>query len=445
MKVVIIGASFAGIAAALEVRKKHPQATIILLEKQTTLGYIPNGLHLYWDNKIKDLNEARFVTTAQLDNEQIHYHLGVTVKKLNTKQKLVHYQAAENEDIMSYDKLIIAAGSRQLSEKITGSHHESVLKYKRYHEAQAALEKVADSQHITIIGGGQVGIEAADLLRRQEKQVTLIESMDYVLFKYLDQELILPLEEAMLKAGVTLKLRQTVSSIETESEQSVTVHLGNESVITDAVILGVNVRPHLTFLDEQIKLHMDQTIKVDQYLRTSAEDVFAVGDCIQLMFEPGEEREYVPLINNAVRTGIVAAANLLKPSIAFKGSLRTIGTHVFGHYIASTGMTEAESLFTNRAVKTVLQKIKVNSLPNAETVTIKWVYEAESKLLLGAQMISKANILEKINTLALAIQTKQTLEELKQKDYFFQPAYSQMLSTTNPVSWMGERVEEDEN
>lgn len=444
MRVVIIGASFAGVAAAFEVRHIHPDAEIMLLEKQDTLGYIPIGLHLYWDKKISDLDEARFVTEGLLDKHGIVYHLNATVQKVNTTQKIITYDQHDLSDQLSYDKLIIAAGSRQLSEKITGSAQESVLKYKRYDEAQAALIKVEESEHITIIGGGQVGVEAADLLTTMEKQVTLVESMDYVLFKYLDEDMIKPIEKNMTEKGVDLRMRQTVSSIEMESDQKVTVCLGEGSVTSDAVIMGVNVRPHLPFLDETIKQHTDQTIAVDRYLRTSVEDVFAVGDCIQLS-GPGEDRVYVPLINNAVRTGIVAAANLIEPSRTFKGSLRTIGTHVFGKYIASTGMTEAESLFTNRTVESHRQEVRLTSLADSDTVTLKWVYDAKTHELLGAQMISDANILEKINVLALAIQSKQTLEDLQQTDYFFNPAYSQMTATTNLIAWMEERADEDEN
>lgn len=444
MKVVIIGASFAGIAAALEVRNRHADADIILLEKQDNLGYIPNGLHLYWDNKIKDLDEARFITKEELDKNNIHCFMDSTVQKINTSQKIVYYDQLDQEELLTYDKLIIAAGSRQLSEKIDGSDHESVLKYKRFGEATAALSKVKESQHIVIIGGGQVGVEAADLLIKQQKKVTLIESMDYVLFKYLDHDMIEPIEQNMVNSGIDLKLGQTVSSIETVTDHNIRIHLGEESVTSDAVIMGVNVRPNLHFLTNQLKLHMDETIAVDHYLRTSEEDVFAVGDCIQLS-GPGEEMGYIPLINNAVRTGIVAAANLVNPTVKFNGSSRTIGTTIFGYYVASTGLTEAESLFTKRTVETSRQEVRLNSLNQSDSVTVKFVYDASSHVLLGAQLISTSNILEKINTLALAIQSKLTLEDLKQADYFFHPLYSQMVSTTNLISWMAERADEDES
>lgn len=445
MKVVIIGASFAGVAAALEVRKNNSDAEIILLEKQLTLGYIPNGLHLYWENKISDLDSAYFITKKQLEKQNIQCYLEASVEKVHTDRKVVEYIYQEQEEIITYDKLIIATGSSQLSQKISGSASENVLKYKRHHEAQTALAKINDSQSVAIIGGGQVGIEAANLLSKQQKQVTLIENMDYVLFKYFDKEMIQPLQQKMLEQGIDLRLNQTVSAIEAEGEQPVTVRFGNDSVTSDTVILGVNVRPDLHFLDEHIKLHMDQTIAVDRYMRTSVKDVFAVGDCIQLAYGDGDETVYIPLVNNAVRTGIVAAANLSEPKMAFKGSLRTIGTFLFGYYIASTGITEAESMFTDQTVKAYRQEVCLTSLPDSDTVTIKWVYDAISHVLVGAQMISKSNILEKINTLALAIQTKQTLEELQQKDYFFHPSFTQMIATTNLVSWLEERADENEN
>lgn len=444
MKVVIIGASFAGVASALEVSNRHSAAEVILLEKQATLGYIPNGLHLYWDKKIEHLNDARFTTKEQLEKEGITCCLNAAVKKINTDKKTIAYDYHGEEESLAYDKLIIATGSHQLSDKIIGGSEESVLKYKWYEQAQEALSRVMESQHVAIIGGGQVGVEAADLLSRQGKKVTLIESMDYVLFKYFDKEMIHPITSKMAESGVDVRLQKTVSSVRMETDNTTTVVLGNETVSADAVVMSVNVRPDLDFLDKRIELNADSTIAVDCYLRTSATDVFAVGDCIQLS-GPGEDRVYIPVINNAVRTGMVAASNLIEPTTPFKGSLRTIGTKVFDHYIASTGITEAESVFIDRTVKSYRQKVRLSSYENAETAELKWVYDAQTKELLGAQITSTADVLEKINTLALAIQTKQTVEALQQKDYFFHPSYVNMVSATNLVPWIGERTDRNES
>lgn len=433
MKVVIIGASFAGVTAALETRKQHPKAEIILLEKQSQLGYIPNGLHLYLANQISSLDQAYFMTEKELKDSQIDLLLESVVVHVDSAQKFVRYRKQNEEWEIAYDKLIIATGSSQVSQKIRGSESEHVLTYKWRDKATETLNKIDASQHVTIIGGGQVGIEMADLLRQKGKQVALVENMDYVLFKYFDKEMIQPIQTKMRAVGVNLYLNQTVSSID-ENKNNINVQLSHEKITSDAAILAVNVRPDLQFLDQHIQLHMDYTIVVDEYLQTSVQDVFAVGDVVQLSFGAAErESFYGPLVNNAARTGVTVANNLLQPTMSFNGSLRTIGTYVFGYYIASTGMTESESAFSHYKVDVKKQTVPINSLPDASTITLKYVYEKESQVLLGAQLFSKANVLEKINTLALAIQTKQTLEELKQKEFFFHPAFTPVIETTNMV------------
>ena len=349
MKVVIIGASFAGVTAALEVRKKHSEAEIVLLEKQSKLGYIPNGLHLYLDKKISSLDDAYFITEEELKSDGIDCSLKTTVVKVDSIQKLIHYHKQSKKVVISYDKLIIATGSSQVSQKIIGSESERVLTYKWHDEAEEALHTMRASKHLTIIGGGQIGIEIADLLSKKGKQVALVENMDYMLFKYFDKEMIQPLQTEMQAAGVDLYLNQTVSAVK-EAKDKLSIQLSNETIDSEAAILAVNVRPDLQFLDNQVKLHMDHTITVDEYLQTSVADIFAVGDCIQLSFGSEGEHFYAPLINNAVRSGITVANNLMQPTTPFNGSLRTIGTFAFGYYIASTGLTESESTFSKHEI-----------------------------------------------------------------------------------------------
>lgn len=444
MKVAIIGASFAGATAALEVRKHHPNAEITLLEKQPKLGYIPNGLHMYLDKQIASLQDAYFIHEGDLKQQGIQLLLEATVEKVDTANHQLTYRCDQEDITITYDKLIIATGSSQLSHKIEGSDSNRVLKYKRLKGAEDALEKLSTSQHVTIIGGGQIGVEAADLLRKNGKQVALVENMDYVLFKYFDKDMIQPIQEEMEQAGVALYLNQTVSSIK-ETGDKLDIQLGNQTIESDTAILAVNVRPDLSFLDSQIDLHMDQTIAVDDYLRTSHPDVLAVGDCIQLPSCIGEEAMYIPLVNNAVRTGIVAAANLVRPVMPFNGSLRTIGTSAFGYRIASTGMTESDSLFSDQPIGVERKIVPATSLPFAEKIQIKYVYNKKTRELLGAQLVSRANVLEKINTLALAIQTKQTLEDLSQKEFFFHPTFTNTIETTNLVAWPNIRRDTDEN
>lgn len=108
-------------------------------------------------------------------------------------------------------------------------------------------------------------------------------------------------------------------------------------------------------------------------------------------------------------------------------------------------MTESDSLFSDYPIGVKRQIVPTNSLPFAEEVLIKYVYNEETRELLGAQLVSKADVLEKINTLALAIQTNQTLEDLSQKEFFFHPTFTNTIETTNLVAWPHIRRDTDES
>ena len=136
-----------------------------------------------------------------------------------------------------------------------------------------------------------------------------------------------------------------------------------------------------------------------------------------------------------MRAGVVVVDNLIEPQTVFIGSARTIGTKVFDYFIASTGMTEAESIFFDEEISTTYVT-QSSSLFNQEPIKGKLLYNKATRKILGAQFISKSNILEKINTLSLGIQMGITVEELAQKDYYFHPAWSPVYDVTNQLGLM---------
>ncbi|WP_028274507.1 FAD-dependent oxidoreductase [Atopococcus tabaci] len=430
MNVVIIGASFGGISAALQTRKKHPQATVILLEKTSSLGYLPSGLNLLLSGSISSLDEAYFMTAKELKEKGIQVYLDTEVRRVDLKEKSVVCATDSGSDVYRYDKLIVAAGSTPYSHKIIGTQSTKVLTYKQRAQAEEAWGVIQRSRHVAVIGGGQAGIEAAEALHENGKQVTVVESMDNVLFKSFDSEMIQPLQEEMIRKGVDLKFHRAVTAIEEQGEQLV-LHLGDESAVCDAALLSVNVRPDLAFLDGQLPLNVDGTLMVDEYLRTEDLDVFGVGDCVQTPFPLTGESFYMPLANNAVRTGMTAAENLMEPVRPFVGSVRTVAAQAFGWYIASTGLTEAETQFYARPVRVHHKETKTSMLPDAETVHLKYITDADTEVLLGVQLISKENILQAINTFALAVQTEQPMDTLTGKEYFFQAGFTDLVDVTN--------------
>lgn len=198
-------------------------------------------------------------------------------------------------------------------------------------------------------------------------------------------------------------------------------------------------------MDKKIQRNLDQTIAVNAYLQTSVPNVFAIGDCISVMNEPVAETFYAPLVNNAVRTGLVVANNLEEKTHRFIGSLRTMGTKVGDYYLASTGLTETEGLFFPQTLASVIVRQPAPPLQHGTEILGKLIYDKVTQRVLGAQLCSKNNCLEKINTLALSIQTGQTLTDLLQKDYFYQPSLTNIYDITNLMGASAYWRENDES
>lgn len=444
MKVVIIGASFAGVSAALAIRKKHPEAEVILMDKQQTIGYLPGGINLYFNETINPIETAQFISEQELVDQGLRLLLNAEVVSIDAKQHIINYEKEALESFISFDKLILATGSSQWSQNILGSDSDKVLKYKFLPGVLQAIEQLENSRKVALIGGGQIGAEAADTLLKKNKEVHLFERMDYLLFKYFDEEMIQPVQAEMVARGVVFHFDETVEKM-TDIDEGLMIETKKSQLLCDSAIFAMNVRPDLRYLDEQIRTHIDGTIFVNEYLETSQVDIFAIGDCIQVPYSLSNESFYIPLVNNAVRSGLVVAQNLVEPTTPFIGSIRTIGTKLVDHYIASTGLTEAEGLFYEQPISVAHVQQKSSLFSGGETISGKIIFEKDSHKLLGAQLVSKADILEKINTLALGIQAGQTLEEFYQKDFLYHPYYSNVIDITNQLAFEGLWSEADEN
>ncbi|EOL42853.1 NAD(P)/FAD-dependent oxidoreductase [Enterococcus caccae] len=307
MKVVIIGASFAGVSAALAIRKKHPEADIHLLDKQQTIGYLPGGINLYLNETIAPIETAQFISEKELVANKISLLLNVRVVSMDSKQHIITYEKESVAFFMSFDKLILATGSSQWSKNIIGSDSEKVLKYKFLPGVRQAIEHLEKSDKVALIGGGQIGGEAADALLKKGKEVHLFERMDYLLFKYFDEEMIQRVQAEMITRGVVFHFDETVEKI-TDTDDGLLIETKKSELMCDSAVFAMNVRPDIQYLDEHIQTHTDQTIMVNEYLQTSQADIFAIGDCIQVPYSLSNESFYIPLVNNAVRTRISSSS-----------------------------------------------------------------------------------------------------------------------------------------
>lgn len=192
LRVVIIGGSHAGIAAARHLKRINPATEVIIIEKSMSLGYIGSSLNLYLEGVIDSLEDARSVTPSELVSEQINVLMNSEVIHIDEKKKNIEFVTSNEEqpqDFIYYDYLILAMGSSQYLSEVEMNEKDSVINFKTFSQSKNALTTLTNAKKVAIIGAGLIGFELAETLSQLDKEVYLIDRMSNVLFRYFDEEI----------------------------------------------------------------------------------------------------------------------------------------------------------------------------------------------------------------------------------------------------------------
>lgn len=431
LTIVIIGASFAGLASAMTIKRMKPDTNVTVIDRQDAVGFIPSSMNRLLKGMGRDLTEHQAVDLAQLEAAGIELKLGCEVIAVEPENKRVRINQANQLSDLSYDKLILTMGSRQNSEKIQGADLPGVLTTKTLVDSSQSQAEVIQAENILIVGGGQVGLEAADAYAAAGKSVTIVEAFDSLVFKYFDAEMVLELEARMVAQGVKLYKNQQVEAIgkvsATETEHSAlrvrtSQHL---ELLADRVLLAVNFRPNSQLVAEHLATHLDRTLVVNEYLQTSESDIYAAGDLIRVPYAGTDSDYYLPFVNNAVITGRLVAMNALGFEEALQPLVRVVGAQLFGLYIASSGLTEEDAKLYHQTL--TLTQVQLDE--RGHSITLKLIIEKVTGRLLGGQVYSQANVLGMMDALAIAIKAQMTDRDLAFQDCI----YYSMTSARIPI------------
>ncbi len=438
MKIAVIGCTHAGTAAIVNAAKLYPEAQITVYERNDNISFLSCGIALYVGGVIKD-PQGLFYSSPEALAE-----LGVTTKMehdvidVSVDEKTLKVKNLKTDEVFedTFDKVIITTGSWPITPPIPGFELENVLLSKNWNHSNAIIEKAKTAENIVVVGAGYIGVELVESFEMMGKNVTLIDAMDRIMPKYLDKEFTDVAEKAFTDHGIQLALNQMVKSFEGENGKVTKVVTNKEEIKADLVIMCIGFRPNTELFKGQIDMLPNGAIVVDEYMRTSKEDVFAAGDSCAVIYNPTEESRYIPLATNAVRMGTLAARNLNGPTTRYMGTQGTSGIKIYEHCIASTGLTEGTATDAGLEFETatITDNYRPEFMPTFEAATLKIVYEKESRRLLGAQIISNADLTQVMNTMSVCIQNKMTVEELAFVDFFFQPHFNKPWNLLNTVA-----------
>lgn len=318
---------------------------------------------------------------------------------------------------MAYDKLVLATGATSILIPIKGIEKEGVWQVKKDFDYLEKMRRaVLRSKNIVIIGGGFIGVELAEELSSiKGLNISIIEKLEHCLGTTFDEEFALAGQEKLKEKGVRIYTKLGVAQVGGQAQVEYVKLDNGEQIPADLVILSIGARPNTALAKEAgLKIGEKGGIWVDEYMRTSLADVFAVGDC-------AETREFftgkfipVMLASTAASEARIAGANLYQLKILRenKGTLGAFATYINGSIFGVAGFGEKTAKAEGFDI-VIGQSETANhhpaTLPNTEMIKVKLIFAKSSGILLGGQVMGSASSSEMINLLALAIQQGVTL------------------------------------
>ncbi|MFP7280297.1 FAD-dependent oxidoreductase [Exiguobacterium indicum] len=437
MKVAVIGCTHAGTAAVKELASQQ-DVEITVYERNDNVSFLSCGIALHVGGVVKHAESLFYSSPSELAELGAEMRLKHDVLEIDSERQTIVAKNLMTGEVVhdTYDKLIMTTGSWPIIPMLPGIELNQIELCKNYHHAQTIIEKATDAERITVVGAGYIGAELVEAFEAYGKDVTFIDSADRILNKYLDRSFTDVIERELTNRGIRLELGQTVQSFKGENGAVTHVVTDKGTFETDLVILCVGFRPSTELLKGQVDMLPNGAIIVDDYMRTSNPNIFAAGDSCAVYYNPARTHAYIPLATNAVRMGTLIGKNLRAPKIRYQGTQGTSGLRLYDLNIASTGLTEEAAPLFGLEVSstTVTDAYRPEFMPTAEDVQLKLVFETATHRVVGAQIISKVDLTQAMNTLSVAIQNDMTLEELAFVDFFFQPHYNKPWNLLNQAA-----------
>ena len=436
MKIVVIGCTHAGTAAILNARKRYPQADISVYERNDNISFLSCGIALYVGGVIKNPEGLFYCSVDELKAKSVKTYMKYDVTEVDIRAKKLKAKSLDSGEVVedTFDKLIITTGSWPIIPPIPGIEYDNILLSKNFNHSNEIIERGKNAKKVVVVGAGYIGVELVEAFQENGKEVVLIDAEERILSKYLDKEFTDIATKTFEREGIKVATGEKVTKFEDKDGKvsAIVTDKGNKYQ-ADMVIMCVGFHPNTKIFEGQIDMLGNGAIVVDAYMQTSAKDVMAAGDCCAIYYNPTKSYQYIPLATNAVRMGTLAAINLKGPRVEHPGTQGTSAIKIYENCMASTGLTEENAKtkgFTVDSV-TVTDNYRPEFMPSNDQVTLKVVFEADTRRILGAQLTSHHDLTQSMNTLSICVQKEMTIDELALVDFFFQPHFNKPWNFLN--------------
>ncbi len=452
-RLVVIGGVAAGMSAASSYRRLKPEAEAVVLEKDYFISYGACSLPYYVSDELKDFNQLISLTPKVATEERgIDVRTRHEVTGIDVKTKQVHVKNLDTGDAsdLIYDKLVIATGGLPIKPPLPGIDLENVftirtlldgIAIKKYIDDWGAFEVCVGSPEClyinrygnekrpmkaVIVGGGYIGMEMCESLRKRGLEVAVIEKMDRVLGT-MDGEITRIVEEKIQAEGVTLYKETSVEGFKGEKGRVQKVVTDKGEFDADLVLLAIGARPNTELAKNAgITLGVAGAVQVDEYLQTSVPDVYAAGDCAEAMHLVTDKKAYIALGTTANKQGRIAGENAAGLNKKFEGIVGTAVTKIFDLEVARTGLSSLDAQREGMKFfsSTIQGWSRSKAYPAGKRMTVLYVVEEKTGRLLGAQMVGQEGVAHRIDTLAACLYGHMSIDDVARLDLGYAPPFA---------------------
>ena len=441
MKVLIVGGVAGGMSAATRLRRLREDAEIIVFEQGPNVSYANCGLPYHVGEVIATEQELLLQTPESLKSRfNLDVRVNSRVTAINPATKTIAVTNLTTGEVFneSYDSLVLSTGAKPRMVPIPGLERALVL---RDVGDAVAIKALVDQQQIktaAIIGAGFIGVELAENLQHRGIKTTIVEFRDTILPQF-DPEMIEPMQAELVNHGIELALG---AETEVVLPNSLMLKDGRE-IAADLVVAAIGVvADHSLAVEAGLKIGEAGGIWVDEQLRTSDADIYAVGDAAEKTSALTGQNQMIWLANLANRHGRLVADVIAGEPVKAR---RSIGTGIIGAYgmaAALTGLTEglAQRMGIDHSVIHLHPSSHAGYYPGAERISLKVLFDPKTGKLLGAQGIGRDGVDKRIDVIATAIYAGLTVDDLMNLELAYAPAFGSAKDAVNQTGYVGNNV-----
>jgi len=433
-RVIVIGGVAAGPKAAAKARRCDPEMEIVVYQEEDEISYAGCGLPYYISGVIEEREELISRTPGKFAQDGIRILKNRRIEGIDIKNHKVSGRRIGSGETFTdhFDRLVLATGAYPIRPKIEGIDLGNVFYLRSIFDADAIFEQIRleNMRNIVIAGGGYIGLEVAESLVRLGKNVTIVELAPQILTLF-DEDFAGILRQYLETKGVKIFTSEGIQALRGKEGKVTHVQTVVREIETDMVLMSLGIRPQVD-LAKQAGLRIGETgaIWVNERMETSAEGIYAAGDCAETIHLITGKRVWIPLGSTANKQGRVVGENVCGGSAIFPGVMGTAVFKTFDFNVAKTGlnMREAEKEGFRPIQAIVRGYDRAHYYPGKKESTLKVIADKESGRVLGGQAMGEGPSDKFIDILAMALHSKMTCRELANVDLAYAPPFSPVLS-----------------